>query len=111
LGEGCDNVTGVASGGSAVPADYFLSQNIPNPFNPSTTVRFSIPRAGLAVVQVHDVTGRRLATIANGLYQPGEFSAVWNGRNDAGREVPSGTYFARLHAGEYVAVRKMVLLK
>jgi hypothetical protein len=83
----------------------------PNPFNPATTIRFSIPIAGPVALTVHDITGRRVTSLAEGVYQPGEFTAMWNGLDDAGRQVPSGTYFARLHAREYTETRKMVLLK
>jgi hypothetical protein len=97
--------------GKDVPIRYGLYQNVPNPFNPTTTIRFSIPMAGPLALTVHDVAGRLVATIADGVYQPGEFSAVWDGKDDARASAPSGIYFARLHAGEYVAVRKMVLLR
>jgi flagellar hook assembly protein FlgD len=88
-----------------------LSSNTPNPFNPTTTIAFSIPTAGPVALSVHDITGRRVATLAQGVYQPGDFTAVWNGKDDAGTGVPSGIYFARLHAGEYTATKKMALIK
>jgi hypothetical protein len=96
---------------STMSMAYHFGPNTPNPFNPTTTIRFSVPVAGPISVTVHDIAGRRVATIATGIRQPGEHTAVWDGRDDSGREAPSGIYFARLHAGEYGAVRKMVLLK
>jgi hypothetical protein len=101
--------TGVTT--ASVPTAYRLGPNVPNPLNPTTTIKFSIPAAGPVALTVHDITGRRVATLAEGVYQPGDFTAVWNGKDDSGAYAPSGIYFARLHAGEYVAVRKMVLIK
>jgi len=60
---------------------------------------------------VYDIAGRRVATLADGVHGPGELDATWNGTDDSGRGVASGIYFARLAAGEFAAVRKMVLLR
>jgi hypothetical protein len=83
----------------------------PNPFNPVTTIQFLVPVAGPVSLTVHDITGRRVATIAEGVHQPGDFTAVWNGKDDAGMDVPSGIYFARLHAEDFTATRKMVMFR
>jgi hypothetical protein len=90
---------------------YELHPNIPNPFNPTTTIRFSVPVAGSVAVTVHDIAGRRVATLAEDTYQPGTFTAVWNGRDDSGSSLPSGVYFTLLSAGEHTVARKIVLIR
>ncbi|MCK4546196.1 MAG: hypothetical protein KAW17_02030 [Candidatus Eisenbacteria sp.] len=88
-----------------------LEQNRPNPFNPSTTVRFSIPQPSHVLLTVHDIRGRRVAILEDGLCPAGYSVQHWDGKDDAGREVASGIYFLHMQAAEYAAVRKMVLLK
>ena len=66
---------------------------------------------GHVVLTVQDVAGRRIAVLADGFHRSGEFVKTWDGRDDHGREVGSGVYFARLQAGHFAATQKMVLLK
>jgi len=94
-----------------VPARYALYQNYPNPFNPVTTIRFELPVASKAVLRVFDVSGRVVKTLVERPMDAGQHTVVWNGRSDAERTVASGVYFYRLHAGSFVATRKMVLLR
>jgi pimeloyl-ACP methyl ester carboxylesterase len=94
-----------------VAQDVVLHQNVPNPFNPSTTIRFALPDDRHVRLSVYDVTGRRIATLVDGLMTSGEKRIEWNGRDDAGSEASSGVYFYRLVAGERVSVRKMVLIR
>jgi hypothetical protein len=102
-----------ASAAGETPATYTtrLLANVPNPFNPVTTVRFELAMAGAVTVTVHDVAGRRVRTLVSGTYASGPHGAPWNGRDDRGEPVSSGVYFCRLEAGGVVATRKMVLLK
>ena len=102
-------ITGVMN--TSIPANYWLGNNSPNPFNPTTTIGFNLPQAGEVLLAVFDVTGRLVATLVDGMLQPGEFSYQWDGKNAAGEPVRSSIYFARLEAGEFTAVRKMVLLR
>jgi hypothetical protein len=88
-----------------------LEQNQPNPFNPNTTVRFSIPQPGHVLLTVHDIRGRRVAILENGPCPAGYSARRWDGRDGTGREVASGIYFLHMEAGDFAAVRKMVLLK
>jgi hypothetical protein len=99
------------NGDQDIPEAFALYPNVPNPFNPATTIRFAMPEPGHAVLSVHDPTGRRVAVLADGDFKAGEFVKNWDGRDESGREMGSGIYFARLVAGEYTATRKMVLLK
>jgi len=88
-----------------------LQANYPNPFNPSTTLRFSLGQAGHVRLAIVDVAGRRLATLVDGLREAGDHQMVWNGRDDSGRRAASGLYFVRLEVGEQIAIRKIALLK
>jgi hypothetical protein len=92
--------------------NQILTSSYPNPFNPSTTIRFSLPAPGTVTLTVYDLTGRRIARIIDGDDFPvGHHEAVWSGVDDAGNSVSSGVYLYRLEAGEFVQTRKMTLLK
>jgi hypothetical protein len=91
---------------------YGLEQNAPNPFNPVTTMRYSVPAGGGHVrLEVIDVAGRVVRTLVDDHRSEGEHGAAWNGRDDEGREVASGVYFYRLTARGTELTRKMLLLK
>jgi hypothetical protein len=96
---------GVADAGiSALSCE--LAENYPNPFNPSTVIRFSVPDARSTVLEVLDVYGRVVGTLANGRVGAGEHSITFDAAN-----LPTGTYFSRLTAGSFSAVRRMSLVK
>jgi hypothetical protein len=88
-----------------------LSQNVPNPFNPVTTIRYNVDRAGVASLKVYDVTGRMVRSLVDRRHDPGEYEVVWDGRNQAGVELATGVYFCRFKIGEYVDTMKMLLIK
>lgn len=88
-----------------------LRQNAPNPFNPATTITFSLAREGTATLVIHDVRGSVVATLVDGWVPAGVHTFVWNGFDDHGRRVPSGLYFYSLDVGDFHSVRKMMLLK
>ena len=89
-----------------------LLQNSPNPFNPSTSIRYSVASDGAKVgMHIYDVAGRRVATVLDRTSQAGHYLASWDGRDDSGRPVASGIYFCRLSVDAWSASRKMVLLK
>jgi hypothetical protein len=88
------------------PASYSLSQNYPNPFNPETVVEFGVVSRGLVSLTVYDILGREVATLVNEVLQPGRYSVTFTAAGLA-----SGIYFYRLHAGQYIQQRKMLLLK
>ncbi len=90
---------------------FWLGQNHPNPFNPRTTIDFSVPTAGLARVLVYGVDGRRVATLVDRHIEAGPHEIVWNGRDDSDRRLPSGIYYARLEAGGQAATLKLLLMK
>jgi len=88
------------------PLEFGLGQNFPNPFNPATEIRFSLPGGERVSLKVYDMTGREIATLADGMKPAGEYTVRWNARN-----VPSGTYFYRLIAGSFVEARKMAVIQ
>ena len=97
-----------------LPRQYSLLQNIPNPFNPSTAIRFDVPtgeRGRGAILQVYDITGQVVRTYALGQVAEGQHEVVWDGRDDDGRGVASGVYLYRLQSGNFAAVRRMLLLR
>ncbi|UCF79297.1 MAG: T9SS type A sorting domain-containing protein [Candidatus Eiseniibacteriota bacterium] len=96
---------------AVIPTAYHVYQSFPNPFNPLCTIRYDIPVAGRVCLQVFDATGRPVRTLVDAHREPGSYSELWDGRAEDGRELPSGVYFYRLEAGDFVATRKMVLLK
>jgi hypothetical protein len=89
-----------------------LSQNRPNPFNPTTTIEFSLKERANVQLKIYNVAGQLVRTLVNEARTPGEVhTATWDGRNDAGQSVSSGVYFYKLVAGSFVQTKKMVLLK
>jgi hypothetical protein len=88
-----------------------LEQNLPNPFNPKTAIRFSLPSAGDATLRIFDASGRRVATLLDGPQTAGEHEVVWNGQSDGGQPMASGVYFYRLQHADGEQTRKMLLLK
>jgi hypothetical protein len=91
---------------NTIPGDFALSQNYPNPFNPATTIRYDLPRASHVTLTVYDLLGREVATLIDGVEEPGYKSVQWSAGGVAG-----GIYFYRLQAGNFMQVRKLLLLK
>ena len=85
--------------------------NFPNPFNPRTVLAFTLPAAGPAVVEVFDAGGRRVRTLWRGPLPAGRSTVLWDGRDDAGRDVAAGAYLARLRGAGTAASHKMVLTR
>ncbi|HEY6952974.1 MAG TPA: T9SS type A sorting domain-containing protein, partial [Bacteroidota bacterium] len=104
-------VTSVQTQHPALPLAFSLSQNFPNPFNPSTTIHYSIPDKGVVRLTVFDIAGRQVATLDEGEKPAGSYTAVWNGTSANGAQVASGVYFYRLESSGLNITRKMVLLK
>ena len=89
-----------------VPSSYSLSQNYPNPFNPKTKIKFDVVRLGDVKIVVYDIVGREVQTLANESLKPGTYEASFDGSS-----LNSGVYFYRIQAGDFVNVKKMVLIK
>jgi len=91
---------------------FLLDQNAPHPFNPRTTIAFDLRSEEAVRLRVYDVAGRLVRVLIDGeVYANGRNEAVWNGRDDTGRQLASGTYFYRLTAGSYTETKRMVLMK
>jgi hypothetical protein len=105
-----DEITEV-SGPPSVPVVTLLEQNAPNPFNPTTVIRFSIAEPGWVRLVVYDVGGRPVRVLVDGERQANRYEVTWDGRDSAGRLVASGVYLYCLEAADYSGSKKMVLLK
>jgi hypothetical protein len=96
----------------ALPARFTLYQNAPNPFNPVTNIRFDVPpEGGQVTLRIYDVGGRLVRTLVDGMQSPGQKTIAWDGRNEAGNPVATGTYLYRLTGKGFERTRKMVLLR
>jgi hypothetical protein len=95
----------------ALPSGFAISGNYPNPFNPTTTISFSLPVAGTVSLAVYDVTGRKVRELVNGSLTRGAHSAVWDGSDSAGRSVSSGVYLSRLTMNGKTTANRMLLAK
>lgn len=103
--------TGIG-GAPGRPDRFALLGARPNPFNPSTRIRFAVPDAGARVtIAIHDTAGRRVRTLSSRRWPSGRHTLTWNGRDDAGRGVASGVYHVRMESGAFAASQKIVLLK
>lgn len=91
------------------PLEYELLPAFPNPFNPSTVIRYALPEESWVRLEVYDVLGRRVRELAEGKQPAGWHSVVWDGRDEFGREVASGVYLCMLQAGKFSDVVKLLL--
>ena len=94
-----------------IPLAFGVFQNAPNPFNPSTVIRFDLAGAAPVTLKVFDVSGALVATLVDDQLPAGHHQAVWHGRDDQGRTVSSGAYFYRIIAGNNIETRQMMLVK
>lgn len=109
FGEGCE-LTSVADPGSLGFSS--LEPNVPNPFNPTTRILFTLRKAGTVTLKVYDLSGKLVRTLSDRReYAAGQHSITWDGRNEASSAVPSGAYFCCLEAAGSSAVQKMMLIK
>jgi hypothetical protein len=98
-------------GGNGLPTKYDLFQNAPNPFNPSTSISFDLPKATQVRMEVLNVLGQKVKTLVNDFREAGTQTVIWDGTNNSGSSVASGMYFYRISAGDYSATKKMMMLK
>ncbi|MCX6162582.1 MAG: T9SS type A sorting domain-containing protein, partial [Ignavibacteriae bacterium] len=99
-------ITGNFTVSSEIPTEFKLYENYPNPFNPSTSIQYDIPANSFVKLIVYDITGKEVTTLINETMPAGKYEAVWNGK-----EFASGVYFARLEAGSYKHIIKMLMVK
>ena len=94
-----------------IPATFALKDNYPNPFNPTTTIRYDLPAAALVNIVIYDITGREVARPLSTTQNPGYHSVIWNSKNFNGESVAAGIYFYQIQTKEFVQTKKMLLLK
>lgn len=95
----------------ALPNGFALSQNYPNPFNPTTTISYSLPVRADVTLTVYNILGEKVSAFDEGMMPAGRHAVIWDSRNDAGESVASGVYLYKVEAGDFVASRKMLLIK
>jgi bacillolysin/thermolysin len=105
------SATSVTEIDNRIPDKFEISPNYPNPFNPTTSIRYSLPKGENVSVVVYDITGREIAALVNNFQNPGTYVITWNGKNNSGAEVSSGVYLYRIKAGLFIQTRKMIFLK
>lgn len=93
------------------PASFDLAQNVPNPFNPTTTISFQMPQAGQVRLAIYNALGQEVQTLVQEFRDAGHHTVAWNGRDALGRQVASGVYFYRLEADGFHQTRRMMMLK
>jgi hypothetical protein len=94
-----------------LPKEFGLAQNYPNPFNPETKIRYELPQAGRVVLKVFNLQGQEVRTLINEFKPAGAFEALWDGKDNAGRQMSSGTYLYQIEAQGMAQAKKMVLLQ
>ncbi len=106
-----EEVISIPAIASMMPLTLELEPNVPNPFNPTTQIGFTLPEAESAILRIYDVRGAHVSTVLDARLEPGRHHVEWNGLDDTGNPVASGTYFYTLAAGKQKVSRKMVLVK
>lgn len=106
-----DTSTDVVSDPAILPRRFSLSQNYPNPFNATTTIDYEVLHTRQITIDIMNILGQRVRSLVYEIRGPGVYQAVWDGKNDTGKEVSSGVYLCRLKTHDFGAVVKMVLLK
>jgi tetratricopeptide (TPR) repeat protein len=106
-------VTEVAEGqeSDGLPAMIVLAPNYPNPFNPETNISFGLDKAGQVELTVYNIVGEQVRKLTKGHYAAGWYMMKWNGTNDKGTQVGSGTYLLRLQVDNVATTRKMILVR
>jgi len=95
----------------AVPVNFSLEQNTPNPFNPVTSINYSVPSESRVTIEVFNVLGENLRTLVDEVQTAGNWTARWDGKNQKGEQMTSGVYFYKMTAGGFSATHKMTLVK
>ena len=106
IGTGADDL-----GVDGIVNKFELNDNYPNPFNPSTSISFSLANYGEVSLIIFDALGREVDELVSGIYTPGSYNVMWNGTDSNGNEMSSGMYFYRLNAGEFTQTKKMLFMK
>ncbi len=112
LAGGIDAITNIEIGTlKPMPTDYALEQNVPNPFNPSTTIEYRLPEAGDVQLVIYNLLGQEVRTLIQETMDAGFHSVVWDGTDEFGKQVASGIYIYRMSVADFTRVQRMMLLK
>lgn len=95
----------------SMPGDYDLGQNFPNPFNPTTSIQFDLPRRSMVSLTIFNLLGQQVRELIHDEYPAGSHIVTWDGLSSGGQRISSGVYFYRLQVEDFVETRKMILLK
>ena len=93
------------------PGEYSLDQNMPNPFNPSTVIGYTLPEAGPVRLAIYNLLGQEVRVLVDQPMEAGSFTATWDGKDELGRRMASGIYLYRIQAANFTASKRMMLLK
>ncbi len=94
-----------------IPGGFSLAQNFPNPFNPETTIRFNIPKTSQVIVIIFNNLGQEIRRLVDKQYEAGQHKIVWDGRDNSGKAMASNMYIYQIQAGEFVDMKKMMLIR
>jgi len=101
----------VTSDIAGTPQQFFLSQNYPNPFNAKTRFKYRLPKSGYVTIKIYNLLGQKIRTLDAENKEAGCYQITWDGRNEWNEMVSSGEYLCQMKAGDFVAIRKLVLIK
>jgi len=94
-----------------IPSRFALHQNYPNPFNSSTIIKYDLKNDAQVAIKIYDILGRKVRTLINDFQNAGYRSVIWDGKDDKGILVATGLYFYKINAGNFIEVKKLVILK
>jgi len=106
-----DDTSSAGPNNNNLPAEFSLSNNYPNPFNPSTTIEYEIPKAAHVKMEIYNSLGELINILKNDFQNPGKYTVRWDGKNSKGQILPSGIYFYKMSSNGFTLVKKMLLLK
>jgi hypothetical protein len=94
-----------------LPTSFSLSQNHPNPFNPTTRIEFALPEESLVSVEIYNLLGEKVRILVNEKKEAGNFNVIWDSKDNNGIEMPAGVYLIQMKAGSFSDMKKMMLVK
>ena len=94
-----------------IPTNFVLKNNYPNPFNPTTTIEFSLRQTQNVKFAIYNIMGQRIKTLVDKKYSAGNHRIQWNGTNNLGNKISSGVYLGRMESGDFTKTIKLILMK